>query len=330
MKYKKIPKDYIKICLDRLTRLKPVSEKYERVFIDILNKFLIAESKKTTSEKKITIDDICNNACEIFNASIPANKNATNVDNYIQDILLKEAEINFNLSNDDFKFLNTKLNLTAAIQYISDENFLPLNLKRLVLLEKNRKKDAAEIRKKYSLLYPITKIILTEGATEEILLSKFADKLGYNFYQEGVFVLAAGGKNQVAKKYYKMIEGIKLPIFILLDSDAEETRELILPKLRNKDKIHLIKTGEFEDILTLDLIIRAINFNFSNNLHCSINDFEPETKMTKNLHRLFKKKGFGEYQKAEFAKMIANYLQNNKIDDIGLEIQEIINEVKNF
>ena len=52
--------------------------------------------------------------------------------------------------------------------------------------------------------------------------------------------------------------------------------------------------------------------------------------MTKNLHRLFKKKGFGEYQKAEFAKMIANYLQNNKIDDIGLEIQEIINEVKNF
>ncbi len=324
MRYKKIPKCYIKICLDRLTRFKTVNEKYERVFNDILNKYLILDPKIKKSDS--SINNLSNQACEIFNASIPNTDNTQ--DPFIRDILLKEANACFNINQDDIKFLNAKLNLTEAIRYISDENILPLNLKRLALLEKNRELDSSELRKKYSLLYPLTKIVLTEGATEEILLSKFAAKLGYNFYKEGVLVIAAGGKNQVARKYYKMAENIKLPIFILLDSDAIETKELILPKLKNKDRIHLIKTGEFEDILTIDLITNAINFNFSNNLHCNINDFEPKTKMTKNLHDLFKQKGFGEYQKAEFAKMVANYLENNNTINIGPEIEEIIEEIK--
>ena len=71
MKYKKIPKDYIKICADRLTRFKPVYEKYERVFSDILNKFLICAPDNLSDKNHLSIEDFCAMAVEIFNQSIP-------------------------------------------------------------------------------------------------------------------------------------------------------------------------------------------------------------------------------------------------------------------
>ena len=134
----------------------------------------------------------------------------------------------------------------------------------------------------------------------------------------------------MARKYYKMADEIKLPVFILLDFDADETKELIEPKLKEKDKIYLIKAGEFEDILPLDLIIKSINSNFSNNLHCDISDFNSELKMTKNLHILFKNKGFGEYKKADFAKMVKSYMEDSSFgaSEISSEIVEIINGIK--
>ena len=59
---------------------------------------------------------------------------------------------------------------------------------------------------------------------------------------EGCICAWCRGKTRLQEKYYKMIDTIKLPVFILLDSDALETRELILTKLRVQDKIHLIKS----------------------------------------------------------------------------------------
>lgn len=306
MKYKKIPKDYIKVCLDRLTRFKSVRDRYERVFLDIVNKFLISKPDETL--------DLCSIASEIFNASIPFE-----YDPYISDLLIKENNKAFFIDEVQSGFLNTRLNLTGAIKYISDIENLSLNLKNLVNVEKTRN---------INLLYPVKKIVLTEGATEEILLSEFAMQLGCNFNKEGVLVLGAGGKNQVARKYYKMINETRLPVFILLDCDAKETKEIIVPKLRRTDEIYLIKTGEFEDILSSGLIINAINFNFSNSLKCCPDDLNPNLKMTKNLHNLFKSKGFGEYKKADFAKMVKNYLENGSAIIVSDEIKDIINRIK--
>lgn len=331
MKYKKIPKNYIKICIDRLTRFKPVYERYERVFYDILNKFLLSDSRISINKEKQDIETICNMVSEIFNASIPFE-----YDSFLSDILFNEEKNAFNLDENEIKFLNTKLNITGAVSYISDEPGLPLNLERLKFLLKNNDADTHALRREKSFLYPVSKVILTEGATEEILLSKFALKLGYDFNKEGIFVLGAGGKNQVARKYYKMVNEIKLPVFILLDYDADETKELILTKLRPQDRIHLIKAGEFEDILPLELIVKSINNNFSNSLHCCLEDFDLNCKMTKNLHNLFKNKGFGEYKKADFAKMVKSYLEKSDNDCsaqknsalISGEIKEIIDEIK--
>ncbi len=263
--------------------------------------------------------------CEIFIASVPFE-----FDSFLSEVLAKEEEKTFVLGENEKAFLNSGLNFTGAIKYISDDVNLPKNLAGLCALLQNRKTDLDTLRKEKSFLYPVKKVILTEGATEEILLSRFAKKLGFDFDKEGVLIIGAGGKNQVARKYYKMADEIKLPVFILLDFDADETKELIEPKLKEKDKIYLIKAGEFEDILPLDLIIKSINSNFSNNLHCDISDFNSELKMTKNLHILFKNKGFGEYKKADFAKMVKSYMEDSSFgaSEISSEIVEIINGIK--
>lgn len=58
--------------------------------------------------------------------------------------------------------------------------------------------------------------------------------------------------------------------------------------------------------------------------------------MTKNLHNLFKNKGFGEYKKAEFAKMVKNFMENSSENifkseiKITSEIFEIIERIKNM
>lgn len=97
MKYKKILKSYIKICIDRLTRFKPISEKYERVFLDILNKHLISDKKGL---------DLIKTAVEIFNESVPFE-----YDSFLSDLILKEEEKAFEINEVEKKFLNSGLNL---------------------------------------------------------------------------------------------------------------------------------------------------------------------------------------------------------------------------
>lgn len=329
MKYKKIPKDYIRICIDRLTRFKPVYEKYERVFSDVLNKFLICAPDDLSDKSHLSIENFCAMAVEILNESIPFNFDST-----VSKMLYNEEFNTFFIDENQMKYLDfglMNLNLTGAIQYIKNEENLPCNLRRLVEFCENKNVPMPLLRQKNDFLHPVEKIVLTEGATEEILLSRFANKLGYDFNKEGIIVIGAGGKNQVARKYYKMVNEVKLPIFILLDYDATETKELIVSKIRKQDKIYLIKNGEFEDILPLHLIVESINHNFSNNLKCCIEDFDRNLKMTKNLHNLFKNKGFGEYKKAEFAKMVKNYLEYDILDSLNIispDIAEIIDEIK--
>ena len=279
MKFKIPEIEYIQICLDRLTRFKPVSERYIRVIDDVLSKYLIQTDEKLSDiqmSRKIEL------AQTILNS---AAKNLTDLK--LNEIIKNDEEKIFYLTNEDREFLNSKIDFLALINLL-DENTLPLNLKRLKF---QNNLTSNETREKYATLFPVSKVVLVEGITEEILLIEFAKILGLDFKKEGIFVLGAGGKNQVARKYYKLIEEIKIPIFILLDSDAKEIANLIIPKLRNKDKLHLIKTGEFEDILTGKLIKNALNFHFAQNMLNNENEFEENGHAVVELHDCFKNNG---------------------------------------
>lgn len=318
MKFKTPDIQYIKICLDRLTRFKPVSERFNRVFDDILSKYLIQGEVKIS---EFTLDEKIQLAAEILNSAAKFSSDFS-----LNEILKKDEERVFYLNQTDKKFLNSKIDYLALIDlFESDE--LPLNLKRLKL---QGEFSSDKVREVYSTLFPVSKVVLVEGITEEILLIEFAKILGLDFKKEGIFVLGAGGKNQVARKYYKLIEEIKIPIFILLDSDAKEIFDIITPKLRDKDKIHLIKTGEFEDILTGKLIKNALNFHFAQNIINNENDFEENGHAVVELHDCYKNNGWGEFKKADFAKIIREYLQQAKNPPVSDELKMITDEIKNL
>ena len=318
MKFKIPEIEYIQICLDRLTRFKPVSERYIRVIDDVLSKYLIQTDEKLSD---IQMSRRIELAQTILNS---AAKNLTDLK--LNEIIKNDEEKIFYLTNEDREFLNSKIDFLALINLL-DENTLPLNLKRLKF---QNNLTSNETREKYATLFPVSKVVLVEGITEEILLIEFAKILGLDFKKEGIFVLGAGGKNQVARKYYKLIEEIKIPIFILLDSDAKEIANLIIPKLRNKDKLHLIKTGEFEDILTGKLIKNALNFHFAQNMLNNENEFEENGHAVVELHDCFKNNGWGEFKKADFAKIIREYLHQAKNPPVSDELKLITDEIKNL
>lgn len=319
MKYKKLTKEQIIISLDRLTRFKNTKEKYFRVFTDILISNLIEPKLRKADIERLDYSVLTEYAAEIFNNSIEQLSNIK--DNSINTIL-RDYENNIYINdNETQKLLNNNINYKDAISLI-DENS-PINLKWLKSLTIGFGKD---LRETHLLKYPIERVLLVEGITEEILLPAFAKLLGYDFYAKGVQIIAAGGKNQVVKIYYKLAESLKIPIFILLDRDAEENIRQIKPKLREIDKIHLVGCGEFEDLLPKFLIIKTVNNHFENFMSINETDLEKEEPMAKILEEIFKTKGLHEFKKAEFAKLVRGNI--NSGSDISEEIRAIIDEIK--
>lgn len=255
----------------------------------------------------------------VFNLSISSLSSVVVGTHIINEKLFNYENKVFNLNEEINKLLDNKINYDLAITLIQEENS-PKNLIWLKSLINNE-----SIREEKSIRFPIEKVVITEGITEEILLPVFAEHLGLNFDKNGIQVISAGGKNQVVKLVYMLANQLKLPMFILLDNDAKENYEQILPKLREFDKIYLLSHGEFEDILPKELIIKTLNDYFKNLNIIEDNEFEDE-RMVKNLEEIFKKKGFHEFKKAEFAQLVKNHISSD--EDLSDEIKLIIEELR--
>lgn len=255
----------------------------------------------------------------VFNLSISSLSSVVVGTHIINEKLFNYENKVFNLNEEINKLLDNKINYDLAITLIQEENS-PKNLIWLKSLINNE-----SIREEKSIRFPIEKVVITEGITEEILLPVFAEHLGLNFDKNGIQVISAGGKNQVVKLVYTLANQLKLPMFILLDNDAKENYEQILPKLREFDKIYLLSHGEFEDILPKELIIKTLNDYFKNLNIIEDNEFEDE-RMVKNLEEIFKKKGFHEFKKAEFAQLVKNHILSG--EDLSDEIKLIIEELR--
>ena len=315
MKYKKLTKEQILISIDRLTRFKPTKEKYLRVYTDIIVSNLTNPIFKKKDMENMDYKDLTDIVTEIFNNSLDnTNSSDLSINKYIKDY---ENSI-FNNDDETQKLLNNGLNYREAIKLIPRK--APLNL----LWLKNKINSDYD-RESSGLKYPLEVVLLVEGITEEILLPEFAKILNYDFDFKGVQIIASGGKNQVVKMYYKLSKEIKLPIFTLLDRDAEENINQIKPKLRTGDKIHLVSCGEFEDMLTKELIIKTVNSHFKNFLKIDNADLDKDEPTVKILEELFKTRGLHEFKKAEFAKLVKENIKSRK--DVSDEIETIITEL---
>lgn len=324
MKYKKLTPQQIIISIDRLTRFKHPEEKYLRVFKDIIVGNLIEPKFKKQELEALGAEKIKTIAQEIFNTSVinffpPRHPELVSASHQLNKKIFDYENSCFKLSPEAKILVNNQLDFQSALRFM--EGDLPANLKWLKNLIKN---DNAKIeREKKSLRYPLEKVVIVEGITEEILLPKFAKLMGFDFDKAGILIISAGGKNQVVKLFYKLVEDLKLPIFILLDKDAKDNTLELKHKLRAFDKIHLIEKGEFEDVLPLNLIKRTINNHFKN-LHCiKLEDLRKEASMVKNLENVFKQKG--EFKKAEFAQLVGKNIKSKK--DLTPEVVSILNDI---
>ena len=325
MKFKILSKEQILISLDRLTRFKNTRDKYARVFTDILLNNLIDPKIRKCDIEKMDNIQLTKIAVEILNSSLERYV-FTKSENNKTNLILRDYENSVYVNDTAVQhFLNNNINYFAAAKLITDDSVI--NLKWLKKLVEYNDCAISDLREKYCLKFPIEKILLAEGITEEILIPAFSRFLGFDFYQKGIQIIAAGGKNQVVKMYYKLIEEVKIPIFILLDKDAEDNIKQITPKLRSIDKIHLVSCGEFEDLLSKSLIVKTVNNHFENFMSINETDLPADLPTAKVLEELFKTKGLHEFKKAEFAKLVReNITQQSDVSD---EIINIINELMN-
>lgn len=322
VKVKPLTKEQLTISIDRLTRFKNPEVKYLRVFGELITNNLIQPKYKKSDIEKMDSEEVKKLAELIINYSLE-NLGLPKDEDYIINQRLYDYEKSVYIINENIeKFLKNKINYKAFVTLI-DENS-PKNLKWLKAL--GSPMDIKQERFKNSLRFPVEKVVIAEGATEETLLPEFAKRCGYDFDKEGIYVLSAGGKNQVVKLYYRLVDSLKLPIFVLLDKDAKENLEEIKPKLRPIDKIHLLACGEFEDLLPLELVQRTLDYQLNNISMMEkemLNAPEPRVKI---LEEVFKTRGMHEFKKVEFAQMVKKNIKTNT--DISDEICEIINEIK--
>ena len=321
-KVKPLTKDQLIISIDRLTRFKNTEVKYLRVFFDILTNNLITPKFKKSDLESMDYSELKTWAEYIINYSLEQLGCQLDKDYSLNQKLFDYEKAVFECDANVQKLLKNKINYKAFLSFISEAS--PKNLKWLKAMSMAENIDV--IRQQQSLRFPIRMVVIAEGATEETLLPEFAKRCGYDFDKEGVYVLSAGGKNQVVKQFYQLVETLKLPIFVLLDKDAKDNLEEIKPKLRTYDKIHLLACGEFEDLLPLDLVKRTLEYELSNISILEKEMFGSDEPRVKILEEVFKTRGMHEFKKVEFAQMIKNNIKSE--EDISAEIVEIIDEIR--
>ena len=317
-KIKPLTKEQLLISFDRLTRFKEPELRYLRVFTDIITSNLIEPKLKKFELEQMGYVELRDLAQEIINVSLDQIFPDIIYDNSysINNRLLNYEKSIFEISEKVIPLLDNKINYSKFIEMIDNE--CVFNLRWL----KSLKNADATDKNRGANLYPVRKVLLVEGITEEILMPEFAKILGKNFKENGIFILSAGGKNQVVKYFYRFADCLKIPIYVLLDSDAIENYNQIKPKLRKSDQIHLISKGEFEDILPNTLIEKTLNVLTANISTCDTKELENANSKVEYLEEFFRKRGAHEFKKSEFASSIKENICNKT--DISPEIVAII------
>ena len=181
MKFKALTKEQVLISLDRLTRFKPTKEKYLRVFFDIILGNIVEPKYKKTELENLDMQEIANLAVEVLNNSLNELVPNMNVeaDFSINKKLIEYENSVFNNDEQTQILLNNEINYKLAINLI-DETCV-VNLRWLKSLAENA--DLKLMREEHYLKFPIEKVLLVEGLTEETLLPAFSKYFGHDFYQ---------------------------------------------------------------------------------------------------------------------------------------------------
>ena len=298
--------DEMILALDRISRFKFPKDKLKRVYVETVCSNIIGGSNKKTQIFNLENKMLCELFTEIWNFSIETNFKSSN----------KNFSLNKNYIEEEKKCYYTDK---------ADLDLMPIECDFSTLIKKIEKSKIPNNFDKYK---TPRKIVLTEGVTEEILMPEFSKIYGFDWNKNGIIIVGTGGKSRILKQYRIFKEQLKIPIFILLDFDAENIFRQLKKEMRKIDSGHLINLGEIEDIIPVNLFKRAINSEFKLQAKISVKDFDKNLSMVKNLKNIFKEKGFGEFKKAKMANWIKAVL--TKKSELSEELELILSEVKKF
>lgn len=297
IKFKPISEDKLLFYTEKLFKFKKPTLKIKKVFLDIINKYLISPKLNLDYYILNNIDETVNIVETVWNSSV------------------------YEIYKKDYEYSNVLVDDLNSIFVLSDYEKKMFGAK--IILKPLLEKLKLEIK------IPTTKkLILTEGITEQLLLPRFAQVYGYDFSKNNVQLVQAGGKNQVAKYYLDYINYVKIPIVILLDNDAKQIYDILSPKIRKTDKMILLPNGEFEDLLLSSLIKKAINSNFKNVVQIELSDIDKNISKVEALEKLYRVKCLGDFQKGEFAKLVQKSISNKThLSKSIVNLLEIIKKV---
>ena len=181
IKYKLLTHEELLISLDRLSRFKLPEESYNRVFNSIVLKCLIEPKYNKTEVEQLSGEELSKIVKTIWNKSV---EKIFGKEKYENEINLLKYLVNYSFANIDEKtkkLVNTHIKIRELIKSIDYETS-PMNLKFLYKnIDAKNKNEILENRKKYGIKFPISKLIIVEGITEEILLPVFAKRLKHDF-----------------------------------------------------------------------------------------------------------------------------------------------------
>lgn len=172
-------------------------------------------------------------------------------------------------------------------------------------------------------------ILLVEGPTEALILPGMARCLDADFESVGALVLPAGGANQVLRRFLELRDICTLPIVSVLDSDAESQAAILEDSLRDIDRLHVLKSGEIEDVFDEVLFGRLINIHLGElGLAHTIEPaaLSGKGRRTTVLERLWREWGLGSFDKIGFAKTIVSSIKTPS--QVPGELVEIIESVR--
>lgn len=148
-------------------------------------------------------------------------------------------------------------------------------------------------------------MLLVEGPTEAILMPWFASRMGIDLDASAVAVLAAGGANQVVRRFLELRDTVVLPVVAVLDADAGKHAATLADMMREKDRLHVLSGGEIEDVFTVDELVTLANEYLHELRSAQLVDRSElaETgRRTQVLNRLWKRRGLGDFDKIGFAR----------------------------
>lgn len=174
-------------------------------------------------------------------------------------------------------------------------------------------------------------LLLVEGQTELLLLPHFSRIMGMDLSHHGVHIWAAGGVNQVLRRYLAIRDMVKLPIVMVLDSDATDQAEILDGMLRDCDRLIIWQDGEIEDTIETSILLRSINALINDNhagVVLNLSDIPPVGHRSEALNKLWRNRGLGSFNKLGLATYLCEAIR--QLTDIPVQARALISAICNL